>query len=153
METYNGATLYKDLNFNLYGDEDMDFKESKESILEAFTREYFQEIKDTLATAGLLLEKLEYYSPKFYNFAGDSIDPTIGIKNPEKLHAYIKQHTKELQQKLDDNHSYDGFISFTPETVADIDNANLIIVIEHIMHSIDFSCFEIHNHMIREEEE
>jgi len=144
---YNGRTLYKELNFNLYGEE-VAFNNSKESILRAFKSEYETIISMDLQLAGLELVKLEYYSPKFYNYEGDSIDPEIEVVDQAKLDTYIKNNTAGIQALLDANKSYDGYIALTPDTVEDINNDELMIVIQHIFNGIDFSDFDIYDHMI-----
>ena len=146
---YNGATLYKDIDFNLYGEE-IDFEESKENILDAFKRDYEATIKESLSVAGLELKDLEYYGPKFYNFEGDSIDPEIEVKDAEMLDKYIALHTDGVQKLLDGNKSYDGYMALTPDTVSEITHKDLITVIQYIFNGIDFEDFDIYDYMIKD---
>jgi len=145
---YNGASIFKK-DFNLYGYEDIDQEESQKKILYAFESAYQEEIESTLARAGIEFVKLDYYSPKAYNFEGDSIDLYATIKDRKILESYIKTNEQELQKMLDDNKSYDGYMALTPDTVEELlaeVNEVSIIVVQHILKDIDTENFEVSDH-------
>jgi hypothetical protein len=153
--TYNGNDIFKDFNAGLYPYDDIDFQESKNSILNAFKSEYQDIITDTLALAGLEYMDLTYFSPSQYNYTTDSIDLTITIKDNVKLLQAIDDKKDIIQSILNDNKSYDGYISLTPDDITGIykDNDLNIAVIQAILLDIDFQEFDITDHFILDPEQ
>ena len=130
--TYDGTAIFG--NFGLYEvDEEVDIEASKESVFEAFSLEHKNEIIDLLKSVGLKYQKLEYYSPKYYNFANDSIDLTIRITNRPKLINYINKNKEAIQELLSNNRSYDGYISTTKsyvsEIIDDINDLDIMVLV------------------------
>lgn len=81
--------------------------------------------KITVSVESLLcdfVEKIEFeglVSPKFYNYSNDSINVSIFPKKTEIM-EYLDQNNDDFEHYLKDNYtSYDGFISFKPNNVAE----------------------------------
>ena len=100
---YNGNDIFVPFNGGLYGidesdsDRSMQLAESKDSILEAFKREFEVPIKEKLASAGLELESFEYWSPREYNFLTDSIDLAITVKDEDAFRAAMEPLRAKVQ--------------------------------------------------------
>ena len=150
------------LDFGLYGHDDIEFKETKEAIEDSFIRQYEEKLKQTLEKIGLKYVRLEYYSPRFYNYKTDSMDLIIS-KDMElkKLAEYIKKYKGEINKNLLGNKSYDGYFATTVGNVeTEIQNMNDlnyepdIIVLKTILHhKIDFSDFDKYDYFVYEEED
>ena len=109
--------------FNLYGfelTEKYTFEKIKEIILTQFKKDYENKIKKTLQKAGLQYEGMEYISPRYYNYSGDCIALDVSIQNKKTLINYIQENKKEIQELLDKNRSYDGFLSNAEFNTEDI---------------------------------
>ena len=146
---YNGTELFTN-NFNLYAYDNINFQNSKKDILHAFETEYKDEIQATLARAGLEFVSLEYYSPKQYNFEGDSIDIKLNVKDKATVEKYIEANKKELQALLDGNKSYDGYMALTPENTDGLIDSHgdvSIVVLQHILQKVETADFSIHDYM------
>jgi hypothetical protein len=119
------ANLY---NMELNLREDADWDEVKRDILQEFERRYKTDISQKLSKIGLKLVKFEYYSPHEYNFKGDSIDTFLRVVNKEKLKRAILSHKLKIQNALDKNKSYDGYMALTvssvEEELEDLNKAN-----------------------------
>lgn len=152
--TYAGSIF--GLNFGLYGYDDIDFKESKKAIECEFKYQYEEKLKQTLEKIGLKYVRLNYYSPRFYNFETDSIDLIISNKvDIVKLSKYVDKYQDEINKKLYENKSYDGYFARTVSNVEtevkNMINFNYepdIIVLKTILHKkIDFSNFEVNDYL------
>ena len=108
-----GKGIFKNIEFGLYGWDDLEFKESKEAILDAFNDEFKDTIKAKLKNVGLEFISLEYYSPKFYNFESDNIDLTLKVVDKNVLRKAIIKHKDEINKRLQANKSYDGYLATT----------------------------------------
>lgn len=150
--TYNGNDLFG-INFNLYPYEDINPTETLDNILEGFKFEYYKEIKTVLATYGLDLIKLDKFSPKEYNYLGDSIDPTIQIVDIELYKKAITANSEAINAELAKNKSYDGYMALTKDTVNeeletiknDLDrfSPDTLILSYLLTAKIDFNNFDI----------
>ena len=155
IKTYNGASLYKGLDFNLYSMDDIHHEESKEMIKQAFTDEYEEDIKDVLQQVGISFHGFDYYSPKQYNFEGDSMDMKLEVFDMTLHNAYVDNNSTELEAMLKDNGSYDGYISLTPDDVGELKGELNIITLQHMLfnaHQIEFA-FDIIDHIDWDNEE
>lgn len=153
---YNGNDVFHPFNAGLYGIDDCDralqYDESKESILAAFQGEYAEAIGKALEAAGLRVIGYEYYSPKYYNYATDSIDIEVDVADMRKLLAYIDTHKDAIQARLDANEAYDGYMPLThssfDELKSDIKLHNVdITVVTHILSGIDFASFDLNEYL------
>lgn len=88
---------------------------------------FYEELSEkiTVSVESLLcdfVEKIEFeglISPKFYNYSNDSINVSIFPKKTEIM-EYLDQNNDDFEHYLKDNYtSYDGFISFKPNNVAE----------------------------------
>lgn len=162
--TYAGNNIFK-INFGLYGFDDIDFYKSKKEILENFKSLYEDILKKTLKKIGLKYCGLKYYSPQYYNYSNDSIDLIIRVINKNLFKKYILRYKDLINQELDKNKSYDGYMALTtPDTdteLTDLKNKPLIsqfksyepdtIVLSVILTNlIDFSDFNINDYMVFE---
>ena len=117
--TYSGRSLWN-CNFNLYGyEESFNFDKTKKNILREFKEQYLEEIKEKLEAIGLKFKSLEYWSPREYNFNVDSIDLTIAIKDKQKLKIAIEKNAITIQEELNKNKSYDGYMALSVGSVHD----------------------------------
>ena len=105
-------------SFNLYPCEDINLEETKKEILNNFERLYLIPLKVGLKTLGLKFNSLNYYSPKYYNHEGDSLDLSLRVTNKKKFREYVILHAEEINKNLDSNKSYDGY---TALTISDIE--------------------------------
>ena len=113
------------ISFNLYGHENIDFESTKANILNAFKDNHLKKLKVLFLKYGLKLHDLNYYSPNTYNYDGDSMDLIISITDKKKLIDYIKNQSKQINQALDSNKSYDGYIATTEHDIKEVlDNIN-----------------------------
>ena len=132
------ATEFKDqdnelVNFNLYQIEDIDFNETKRQILDNLETNHKESISKILEKAGIELIAIDYFSPTYYNYQGDSIDLELEISDPKKLIKFVKKNADKIQIELDKNKSYDGYMALTSdsidEVIAEINGAKTIDVI------------------------
>lgn len=120
ITTYNGNDIFHPLCFNLYRFNDrIDFEKSKNSLLKEFTDEFMYDIMQQLRACGLRLHNLKWFSPKEYNYTGDSIDMEVYIASKRALKKAILQNKEEIDKKLIANKSYDGYIATTVDSVDD----------------------------------
>lgn len=147
---YNGNDVFKPFNAGLYGiddsdsDRSMQWQESKDAILEAFKREYAQQITDALALAGIKYIGLEYYSPRFYNYSTDSIDLECEIVDAGKCREAVLAKREVIEKGLRANVSYDGYMARTVDTFEEvlegIEKDDLdIIALTVLLSGIDFT--------------
>lgn len=148
--------------FNLYGLEDINFIESKEGILRAFKEQYEELIKRTLKELGLRYMELTYYSPKTYNFSGDSLTLSISNRiNKELWRRALLEHKEELNKALESNKSYDGYMALSVDSVKEeLSKLNKsfyemdCLILNWILNRrIDFKGFNIYESVIWEESE
>jgi len=162
--TYNGNTMYRKdgefINFGLYGQDDINFEESKENIQAAFEHQFKDKIKNRLKEVGLKFEGFNYFSPREYNFADDALDLIVSIKDKKKLKKAIIENKEEIQELMNKNRSYDGYMAIS-ETDADrelenIDKASYevdIIALSVLLNKgVEFD-FDINEHLVLENEE
>lgn len=102
--------------FNLYpyvGD-GLNFEQTKEGILQGFKSQFEEEIKKALLKIGLKYKNILYFSPNYYNYEGDGLTLVIYKKvNKELYKKAILKHKEYLNKVLEENKSYDGYISLT----------------------------------------
>jgi hypothetical protein len=160
-QKFNGNDIFAPFNGGLYDigayddDRAMQIDESKENILQEFKREYEDTIRDTLASAGVHYIGLAYYSPKFYNFATDSIDLECDIVDTVKLVEALKAKREAIQSALDANKSYDGYMAMTPDTfdevIQEAERGHLnIMAVTVLLSGIPFADFDIYEYLIYE---
>ena len=145
------------VSFNLYEAEDIDGEQSKENILSVFKREHLPKLKKVFSAKGLSLTKVEYYSPKSYNFEGDSLDLTIKISNKAKLKKYIQSNKSKLQDMLGQNVSRDGYMALTAgsveEVLSNIDKGDIDpMVVTMILREYPISQYDVYDNFVYEEE-
>ena len=141
IKTYNGNDIFKNFNGGLYQYDDIDFEQSKNDILTAFKSEYKDIITEKLAFAGVKYIDMVYFSPSQYNYLNDSIDLKLTISDKS-----------DIQKLLNDNKSYDGYISLTPDDISEIENDD-ITVIQSILSDIDFSDFDVTDYFTYDQED
>jgi hypothetical protein len=113
--TYNN--LYKNVSFGLYEIDDINFEYTKEQVLTEFKNRYESIIKDKLKSIGVKLIGFNYYSPRYYNYENDNIDTIITVIDKDKLKKAIIKHKDIIQNVLDKNISYDGYIALTVNNI------------------------------------
>jgi hypothetical protein len=143
------------ISFNLYPYEVVDYKKSAEKILKEFRRKYEHKIKKALMWAGLDFVRMEWYSPKYYNFEGDSIDLVVRVADRELLRKHLQENSARIQNALDKNKSYDGYIALTVKSV-EMELARLeseeyrpdTIVVRDVLTHIPFEEFKIQDYLV-----
>ena len=151
--TYNGNNIFGKLNFGLYGYEDIDPEESMHEIKEAFEAQYKDQITERLGSFGVAFLGLEYYSPQFYNYETDSLDLSLEVIDDTKLRAQLETLKPAILKKMEANKSYDGYTALTADTwdgIIDEKGHPDILSIQAIMDGIDFSDFEITDHLVND---
>ena len=97
---YAGTAVFG-VNFNLYSFENYNFEESKEAIEKEFARQFETGIKEALSKAGLQYSNLSYFSPREYNFQGDSLDLVLKVKDLKKLRHFITLNANSIQESME----------------------------------------------------
>ena len=138
--------------FNLYGYEEINFNESKRNILNQFKFKYELKLKELLKKIGLKYISLNYYSPKSYNYGGDNLDLNIKLINKELFKKAILKHKIKIENALNENISYDGYIPLTIENCKkELQNLknnsdyepDILVLMTIINNEMDFSDFDI----------
>lgn len=166
--TYSGNGVFG-INFNLYGYEHVKPDETKEEIQRLFTDLYEEKIKQALVNIGLKYVKLHYFSPREYNFKGDSLDLVISdVIDKKKLSEYVIEYKDEINKRLAKNVSYDGYIAHTvnstDEELYKMDandedpkvfsyEPDVIVLGTILQNLVDFSEFNIHDYFIEYDED
>jgi hypothetical protein len=154
--TYNGNDIFGELNFGLYGWEDIDFIESKKEILHNFSYQYKDKIAETLAKYGMKFKKLKWFSPRQYNFMTDSIDLELKVVDKKRLIQAVIDKQEDILAKLRENKSYDGYMALTASSIEEvIDDINEgkgldTIALRVLLGDIDFSDFRIEDYIVFE---
>lgn len=143
--TYNGNDIFAPFNAGLYGYDDINWDESKENILEEFTKEFEIQIRNKLTEFGLEFVKLKYHSPKYYNYNTDSIDLTLKINDQQILREKLETIRPQFIQAMKDNKAYDSYMPLTTDDWEEIiDKGQLsILAVTEILKPINFSRFDI----------
>jgi hypothetical protein len=149
-------------SFNLYScSEDLDFEATKTNVLDNFIRLYEDAIKKVLLSIGLEYKGLNYFSPKYYNYQGDSIDLTLMVKDKDLFLKAVLDNKDLIDAELKKNKSYDGYMALT---VGDSDEEILkirqesnwspdVIVLKVLLcDKIDFNVFEMQDYFILEDD-
>ena len=122
-QAYNGNDIFN-VNCNLYGHEYIKTQETLEAIRDEFISLFTDDLTRECQAIGLKFISLECFSPREYNFAGDSIDPTIEVIDPGRYVQALVKYKDEINARLADNKSYDGYLALTVTDVdAEIENA------------------------------
>ena len=157
MTTY--ANIYKNISFGLYPCENLDVESSKQVILQDFKHQYETTIRQRLKEVGLVLKWFNYYSPKYYNYENDSLDTEIEVENKQLLKQAILNKQEQIQQALDKNKSYDGYIATTVKTVEqELENLKKedyepdVIVIRELL-NLEIDKYVIYDNLKFEEED
>jgi hypothetical protein len=148
-------------SFNLYGcGEDLDFEATKINILENFKAIFVNDIKRVLESIGLEFVELNYFSPKFYNYRGDSIDLSLVVKDKSLYLNKVQENKDLIDKNLKKNISYDGYIALTVKDSeeeisksAESDWSPDIIVLGTLLcRGIDFDAFDMEDFFILEDD-
>lgn len=99
---------------------ELDYDASTKMIVKRFDCSHGKPIVKVLLRAGLKLVCLNYYSPREYNFQSDCVDITIKVCNKKRLLAWIRKNKQAIQEVLDANESYDGYMSYTPSNYDEV---------------------------------
>lgn len=108
------------LSFNLYGYDDIDFEQTKSQIMSNMNANHLMPMKKIFSKYGIDLKGFQWYSPKAYNFSGDSVDLVVKVADKNKLKSFINKNKDEIQKRLDKNKSYDGYMALTASTVDEV---------------------------------
>lgn len=107
MKTYEYST--KDLlniDVDLYSiNENINWEETKEEILTNFISENFELINNQINKICMELVKIEFYSPKYYNYTGNDLSFFIKIQNIDKvlkLNKDLKFYDKKEEEIPED---------------------------------------------------
>lgn len=122
-ETYQGHWIDNDgkaLSFNLYGEDEIDFDDTKRSFMDNMNEKHFSNLRKNFHQAGLKLHGFKWFSPKFYNYQGDSIDVVVSVNDRKRLISFISNYSNDIQKMLNGNSSYDGYMALTATTVTEI---------------------------------
>ena len=119
MVTYQGSW---NISFNLYGveDEHFLFEETKEAILKHMREEHLKPLQERFKEWGIDLKDFVYYSPKYYNYTGDSLDLVLSISDRALYESKVKSDYSEVVKTTLDNKSCDGYISFSANSKEEI---------------------------------
>lgn len=116
-KTYNGNDIFG-INCNLYGHEYIKASETLQDIRDEFELAFKTDLETTLEAIGLKYISLECYSPKYYNYVGDSIDLTIEVVDRAKYIKAVQASKDEINKRLASNKSYDGYIALTVNDIS-----------------------------------
>ena len=117
--------------------DEIDWNKTNENISKFYLNYFKDELNDFFKSIGVLsLEFIKVDSPKYYNYSTDKLVCDIKIDKNVFIHELRKHNFDNWEQFLKDNFtSYDGFISFYPNTTMEwgelineeIENDNIII--------------------------
>ena len=117
--------------------DEIDWNKTNENISKFYLNYFKDELSDFFKSIGVLsLEFIKVDSPKYYNYSTDKLVCNIEINKNVFVHELRKHDFDNWEQFLKDNFtSYDGFISFYPNTTMEwdelineeIENGNIII--------------------------
>lgn len=160
---YEGNAVFSPINFGLYGYDNINFEESKESIEAGFRRELEKFIRATLDLYGMEYLGLEWFSPREYNFSTDSLDLVARVVDKNKIKAFIIDKGARIKELMAANHSRDGFISHTQDSLTEeLNDLEIgedyrpdLLVVKAMLEALktDFEDFEIEEHLAWEDEE
>jgi len=108
------------LSFNLYPAEYVIYDETIQNIMNNMNQNHLRPLQRLFMNAGLRLHKFVWYSPKSYNYQGDSVDLMISVSDRRRLLLFIKNNKQGIQKMLDGNVSRSGYISFTSNSVDEV---------------------------------
>lgn len=161
--TYACGEICGGIQFGLYPNEDANVEKSMMMIESGFRNEFEKRINERLKKFSMEIEKWKYTSPKYYNYSNDSLNLTIKFYDPlwRKYNKFILENEKEINEKLDKNKNYDGYIALTIESVAreieeqaEKNYAPDPIIMNYILTSkIDFTEFDVMEYIIWDENE
>ena len=117
--------------------DNIDWNSTNENVSKFYLDYFKDELSDFFKSIGVLsLEFIKVDSPKYYNYSTDKLVCNIEINKDVFVHELRKHNFDNWEQFLKDNFtSYDGFISFYPNTTTEwdelineeIENDNIII--------------------------
>ena len=117
--------------------DNIDWNSTNENVSKFYLGYFKDELSDFFKSIGVLsLEFIKVDSPKYCNYSTDKLVCNIEIDKGIFVHELRKYDFDEWEQFLKDNFtSYDGFISFYPNTTTEwdelineeIENDNIII--------------------------
>lgn len=156
---YIGNDIFKGINFGLYNIENINFEETKKSVLDGFKEKYKTVIEKKLKKLGLELIEFKYFSPKAYNYTNDSIDMIVSIVDKKLLEQAIMIKKNIINKQLKNNKSYDGYIATTVDNVDSelekINQENYEVDTIVLQELLDLNCsdFDIYNFFIIDDED
>ena len=103
--------------------DEIDWSKTNENVSKFYLNYFKDELNDFFKSIGVLsLEFIKIDSPKYYNYSTDKLVCDIKIDKGIFVHELRKQNFDIWEQFLKDNFtSYDGFISFYPNTAIEWD--------------------------------
>ena len=117
--------------------DEIDWNKTNENVSKFYLNYFKDELKDFFKSIGVLsLEFIKVDSPKYYNYSTDKLVCDIKIDKGVFVHELRKYDLDIWEQFLKNNFtSYDGFISFYPNTTMEwaelinkkIENDNITI--------------------------
>lgn len=117
------SSYNQDNNTNLdWDDFEFDYDDYRERVAKEFVKQCETELKRLGIIETIVFEKID--SPRAYNYSNDSIYCSISVndENTENLKKYIHENAEKFAKFVEKNcSSYDGFISFLPNSFAEWD--------------------------------
>ena len=103
--------------------DNIDWNSTDENVSKFYLGYFKDELSDFFKSIGVLsLEFIKVNSPKYYNYSTDKLVCNIEINKNVFIHELRKHDFDNWEQFLKDNFiSYDGFISFYPNTTIEWD--------------------------------
>lgn len=109
LEYINQEREAKGLEPISWDDCEFDYKDYRDRLSKACVDAIESELKSLSLISEIKFQSL--VSPKYYNFANDSINIEIDV-NIKKLQKYISENKNALSEYINENYtSYDGFMS------------------------------------------
>jgi hypothetical protein len=99
-------------------DPDIDMERSHNLVLKKI-KKYNQSVKKKLLKVGIEFKGYKIYIPSSYNYAVDTLDIILDIKDTKKLAEYMARESEKLNFFYKQNKSYDGYIALTPSTITE----------------------------------
>lgn len=148
---YSGHAI-TGVNVNLYPIDGINYEETSEAILDGFTDQYEEQIREKLAALDIKLEEITWFAPAYYNYQGDDLTISVSYDNLDKYKAYLIANEEGINALLATNKSCDGYIATTVEHIAEEidrmqkrkDSHHLdTLVVNYILKDIDFDSFDV----------
>ena len=120
-------SYYEDDDNPLYHEDNIDYKKTNDSYIEDYCSKFESYILNEYKL-NIDFKNISLNSPKFYNFATDTIYCDVDKKQAEKLTNHFDKDSEFLEYLKDRTTSYNGYMSFYEYDQAINNKDNILIM-------------------------